>query len=144
MLGALERLDDHTRKAVDRIVDGTRGGRALRLNLMISYSGREELLCAIRALARDTAAGQIDPESIDESALEERLYTAGLPDPDLLIRTSGEFRISNFMLWQSAYAELVFLEEHWPDVDRRSLWRAVEIYASRDRRYGGAIDATQT
>ena len=81
---------------------------------------------------------------VDEDALAARLYAPDLPDPDLLIRTSGELRLSNFLLWQSAYAEMVFIDDAWPDVDRRTLWRAVETYARRDRRYGGAVDRPET
>jgi undecaprenyl diphosphate synthase len=81
----------------------------------------------------------LSPEAVDERLFADRLFTADLPDPDLIIRTSGEQRLSNFLLWQSAYAELVFLDTLWPDFDRRHLWHACEIYASRDRRYGGAV-----
>lgn len=136
VLGALERLDGPTRKAVDAIVDGTRGGTAMRLNLMISYSGREELLCAIRALAREVAVGRIAPAAIDERAVERHLLTAGLPDPDLLIRTSGEFRISNFMLWQLAYTEMHLASVLWPEFTREDLFRAVLDYQGRERRFG--------
>ena len=83
--------------------------------------------------------GELAPQALDEAAFTQRLFTAGMPDPDLIIRTSGEQRISNFLLWQAAYAELVFTDVLWPDVDRRHLWAAVETYARRDRRYGGAL-----
>lgn len=136
VLGALHRLDEGTRRAVDAIVEGTRGGTALRLNLMISYSGREEILRAIRDLARDSAAGRLDPETIDEAVLEERLFTAGLPDPDLLIRTSGEFRISNFLLWQLAYTEIHVTPVLWPEFTREHLFEAVRDYQGRERRFG--------
>lgn len=108
----------------------------MRLNLMISYSGREELLCAIRALAREVAVGRIAPAAIDERAVERHLLTAGLPDPDLLIRTSGEFRISNFMLWQLAYTEMHLASVLWPEFTREDLFRAVLDYQGRERRFG--------
>lgn len=136
VLGELHRLDSGTRAAVDSITEGTRGGDALRLNLMISYSGREELLRAIRAMARDAAAGRLDPESIDESCLERELFTAGLPDPDLLIRTSGELRISNFLLWQLAYTEIHVTPVLWPDFTREHLFEAVLDFQGRERRFG--------
>lgn len=136
VLGALDRLDDGTRKAVDAIVDGTRGGDALRLNLMISYSGREELLRAVRAIAREAVEKGLDPESIDEAVVERELFTAGLPDPDLLIRTSGEFRISNFLLWQLAYTEIHVAPVLWPEFTREDLFKAVLDYQGRERRFG--------
>lgn len=136
VLGELHRLDEGTRKAVDAIVEGTRGGDGMRLNLMISYSGREELLRAVRALARDAAAGRLDPEAIDEAVLEEQLFTAGLPDPDLLIRTSGELRISNFLLWQLAYTEIHVTPVLWPEFTREHLFQAVLDFQGRERRFG--------
>ncbi|MFQ5538389.1 MAG: isoprenyl transferase [Gemmatimonadota bacterium] len=136
VLGDTERMDEATRRAVDEIVKGTRGGTALRLNLMISYGGREELTRAVRILARRVAAGELTPEEIDEDAVEGALFTAGLPDPDLLIRTSGEYRISNFMLWQLAYTELYVTPILWPDFSRESLFEAILDYQSRERRFG--------
>lgn len=136
VLGELERLDEGTRGAVDAMCTGTRGGEALRLNLMISYSGREELLRAVRALARAAAAGELDPAAIDGPRLEAELFTAGLPDPDLLIRTSGEQRISNFLLWQLAYTEIHTSDVLWPDFQRDDLFRALLDYQTRDRRFG--------
>ena len=99
---------------------------------------RAEIVDAAKALALDVAAGRVDPSKVDERVLTRYLDEPEMPDVDLFLRTSGEQRTSNFLLWQSAYAEMVFLDTLWPDVDRRDLWRAVEIYASRDRRYGGA------
>lgn len=136
VLGELHRLDTGTRAAIDAIMEGTRGGEAMRLNLMISYSGREELLRAIRAVARDAAAGRLDPESIDDATLERELFTAGLPDPDLLIRTSGELRISNFLLWQLAYTEIHVSPVLWPDFTREHLFEAVLDFQGRERRFG--------
>lgn len=136
VLGDLSRMDATTRSAIDEIVEGTRGGCELRLNLMISYGGREELLRAARLLAERVERGEIDAASIDERAVEEVLFTRGLPHPDLLIRTSGEHRISNFMLWQLAYTELHITPVLWPDFGREHLFEAVLDYQRRDRRFG--------
>ncbi len=136
VLGELDRIDGATRKAVGTIVDGTRGGTALRLNLMISYGGREELVRSARELARRVAAGELDADDIDADTLESTLFTAGLPDPDLLIRTSGEYRISNFLLWQMAYTEMHISDVFWPDFDREHLFEAILDYQARDRRFG--------
>jgi len=141
VLGDLDRIDDRTRRAVDTIVDGTLGGTALRLNLMISYGAREEIVRAARILAESVARGELLPEQIDAEAISARLFTAGLPDPDLLIRTSGEYRLSNFMLWQLAYTELHISPVLWPDFDRESLFEAVLDYQKRERRFG-SVEAT--
>lgn len=136
VLGELDRVDRATRRAVDTIMEGTRGGDKLRLNLMISYGGREELVRSARELARRVAEGSLRPEDIDEDVMRSTLFTAGVPDPDLLIRTSGEYRISNFLLWQLAYTELHISPVLWPDFTREHLWRAVEDYQRRERRFG--------
>ena len=136
VLGDLERVDRPTRRAVDAIVDGTRGGTSLRLNLMISYGGREELLRAARLLAERVRRGDLEPDEIDERAVEGVLFTRGLPNPDLLVRTSGEHRISNFMLWQLAYTELHITPVLWPDFGREELFEAVLDFQRRERRFG--------
>ena len=136
VLGELERLSNSTRRAVDGIMEGTADGSTLRLNLMISYSGREEILRAVRALAREVADGKKDPSDIDDSSFQEALFTAGLPDPDLLIRTSGELRISNFMLWQLAYTEIHITSVLWPDFTRQDFYAAILDYQKRERRFG--------
>jgi undecaprenyl diphosphate synthase len=116
----------------------TRDNKVLTLTMCVNYGGRAEIVDAAQALALDVAAGRVDPAKVDERLLTRYLDEPDMPDVDLFLRTSGEQRTSNFLLWQSAYAEMVFLDTLWPDVDRRDLWRAVEIYAGRDRRYGGA------
>ena len=136
VLGDLDRVDDATRAAVDEIVEGTEGGGALRLNLMISYGGREELLRAARVIARRVETGELEADAIDADVLEGALFTAGLPNPDLLIRTSGEHRISNFMLWQLAYTELHISPVYWPDFDREDLFEAILDFQRRERRFG--------
>ena len=136
VLGDLERIDAPTRSAVDAIVSKTRGGTALRLNLMISYGGREEILRAARILADRVAQGSLSVEDIDEDELAGALFTQGAPNPDLLIRTSGEYRISNFMLWQLAYTELYITDVLWPDFDREHLFDAILNFQRRERRFG--------
>ena len=116
----------------------TRDNDVLTLTMCVNYGGRAELADAARTLAREVAAGRLDPEKIDEQRFARALYRPDLPDADLVWRTSGEQRLSNFMLWQAAYSEMVFTDVLWPDVDRIALWRAIEIYAERDRRFGGA------
>jgi undecaprenyl diphosphate synthase len=111
----------------------------LTLQFCCNYGGRAEILDATAAIARDVAAGKLRPDKIDEDLFHRYLDEPDIPDVDLWVRSSGEQRLSNFLLWQSAYAELVFLDTLWPDFDRRHLWHACEIYASRDRRFGGAI-----
>lgn len=136
VLGELDRLSAATRRAVDGITEATAGGKNLRLNLMISYSGRKEILRAVRLLAGEVARGVRTPEDIDDHVFEEALFTCGLPDPDLLIRTSGEMRISNFMLWQLAYTEIHITPVLWPDFTRQDLFAAVLDYQKRERRFG--------
>jgi undecaprenyl diphosphate synthase len=116
----------------------TRDNDVLTLTMCVNYGGRAEIADAARLLALDVAAGRLDPDKVDERVLTRYLDEPDMPDVDLFLRTSGEQRTSNFLLWQSAYAEMVFLDALWPDVDRRDLWHAVELYAARDRRYGGA------
>ena len=116
----------------------TRANRALTLTMCVNYGSRAELADAAAALAADAVAGNVDPAKVDARVLARYLDEPGLPDVDMFWRTSGEQRLSNFMLWQSAYAEMVFSDVAWPDVDRRHLWAAVEEYAGRTRRYGSA------
>jgi undecaprenyl diphosphate synthase len=114
------------------------GNSVLTLQFCVNYGARAEIADAAAAIATDVAAGKLQPEKINEKVLARYLDEPEMPDVDLFVRSSGEQRLSNFLLWQSAYAELVFLDTLWPDFDRRHLWHACEIYASRDRRYGGA------
>jgi undecaprenyl diphosphate synthase len=115
----------------------TRGNSRIDVNICINYGARAEILQAIRSLARQVAAGELSADRIDEDRFESALLTAGVPDPDLLIRTSGEQRISNFMLWQCAYAELVFVDTLWPDFGKEHLEQAIAEFRRRERRYGG-------
>ncbi|MBI4944508.1 MAG: isoprenyl transferase [Actinobacteria bacterium] len=119
----------------------TKDNTVCTLTMCVNYGGRAEIADAARAIAREAAAGRLDPEKVDERTVARFLDEPDMPDVDMFLRTSGEQRTSNFLLWQSAYAELVFMDVLWPDVDRRTLWQAVDDYARRDRRYGGAVDA---
>ena len=126
-------LSQRLEKAVER----TAANERLTLVIALSYGSRAEITGAARRLAAKAAAGEMDPSAIDESVLAAELQTAGLPELDLLIRTSGELRLSNFLLWQAAYAELLFLDTLWPDFDEQTFADALNIYAARDRRFGG-------
>jgi undecaprenyl diphosphate synthase len=119
----------------------TADNTVLTLTMCVNYGGRLELTDAVRSIAEDVAAGRIKPSGINERTIARALYVPELPDVDLFIRSSGEQRISNFLLWQSAYAEFVFQDVLWPDFDRTTLWAAIEEYVGRDRRFGGAVDA---
>jgi undecaprenyl diphosphate synthase len=136
VLGDLDRMEEGTRKAVDRIREGTADGHRLRLNLMISYSGRGEILRATRSLARKVQEGGLDPDAIGEEEFAAELFTRDIPDPDLLIRTSGELRISNFLLWQLAYTEIHISPVLWPEFTREHFFAALLDYQSRERRFG--------
>ncbi len=136
VIGELAKLSPPARTAVDRIMAATAAGTKLRLNLFISYGARSELARAARALAEEVAAGRLAPEAIDEAAVAARLLTHDCPDPDLLIRTSGERRISNFLLWQVAYAELFISPVLWPDFGAEQLCEALTDFQRRDRRFG--------
>ena len=136
VLGELDRLTPAAAAAVNRVVSETAHNDTLRLNLFISYGGRAELVRAAQLLARDAVEGRLSPESIDEAEFRQRLFTADTPDPDLLIRTSGEQRLSNFLLWQVAYAELYISPVLWPDFGRRELFEAILDFQNRERRFG--------
>src|SRR5579862_8636735 len=128
-IGRLEALPAFVRSELDSVIAATASNRGMQLNLAINYGGRAELVDAVRALVEDGG-------EIDEASISARLYTAGMPDPDLLIRTSGEMRVSNFLLWQIAYAELYVTETLWPDFSRAELLRALLDYQKRERRFG--------
>ena len=138
MLGDRARLSADIVALIDNAEKLTADNTGLGLNIALSYGARSEIVQAARRIAEDVAAGKLSPAAIDEDALQSRLDTDGIPDPDLLIRTSGECRISNFLLWQIAYAELVFTDVLWPDFDRAHLVDALEEFSRRDRRYGRA------
>jgi undecaprenyl diphosphate synthase len=122
----------------------TKHNQVLDLVMCVNYGGRAEIVDAVTRIAEDVAAGRLKPKGVNERSIAARLDEPDVPDVDLFVRTPGEQRLSNFLLWQSAYAEFVFLDELWPDVDRTTLWRALDTYARRDRRYGGAVDTPQS
>jgi undecaprenyl diphosphate synthase len=135
-IGNLAALPSRARRQLDETIEATAGNKRMVLTLALSYGGRQELLDAVRTIATQAASGQIDPQSISEEDIAKALWTSAMPDPDLRIRTSGEQRISNFMLWQISYAELIFLPVLWPDFSKKDLVEALEEYAQRERRIG--------
>lgn len=140
VVGRPDGLDPSVRSALATALEATASCRGMVFSVALNYSGRAEIADAARSLAREAAAGSLDPESIDEDAVARRLYTADLPDPDLLIRTSGELRISNFLLWQIAYSEIHVTPVLWPDFRCRHFLEALLDYQSRERRYGGVLE----
>ncbi len=136
MIGRRDGLPAEVLRELDENVRLTAANTGMGLCLAINYGGRTELVDAMRQLARQAQAGQLDPEAIDEEQIHQALYTAGIPDPDLLIRTAGEMRLSNFLLWQISYAELWVTARCWPDFDRASLEEALRDYGRRERRFG--------
>ena len=138
VIGRVRELAADTARAFQRVVRATADNTGLTLVVALNYGGRGELTEAARSIAVDVAAGKLSADDVNEDAIAQRLYTAGMPDPDLLIRTSGEFRISNFLLWQIAYSELWITATLWPDFSRTELLRAVVDYQKRDRRFGGS------
>ena len=136
IVGREQDLPKEVRAAIAETKEYLSGSTGLQLNLALSYGGRKELVDAVRRLLEDARTRGLAPESVDDVMLSSYLYTAGLPDPDLLIRTSGEMRLSNFMLWQLAYTELWITEHLWPDFRRKHLYEAVADYQQRERRYG--------
>jgi undecaprenyl diphosphate synthase len=137
-IGRIESLPEAVQSELQSVIDQTAGNRGMRLNLAINYGGRTELVDAVNSMLENARnEGNLDVLEITEEAIAEHLYTAGQKDPDLLIRTSGEMRVSNFLLWQIAYAELYVTETLWPDFSRRDLLGAISDYQSRERRFGG-------
>jgi len=136
VIGDREELPGDVERAVREAIDKTSGNNGMVLTLALSYGARRELLRAAAGLASDLAAGRVREDEVSENLFAGYLYTAGIPDPDLLIRTSGEMRISNFLLWQIAYSELYFTDVNWPDFGREEFYHALDNYQSRERRYG--------
>jgi undecaprenyl diphosphate synthase len=135
-IGQLDRLPAKTRALIERIKARTANNTTMTLVLALSYGGREEIVTAARSLATDAVEGKISPSDIDAELFASRLQTAGIPDPDLLVRTSGEMRVSNFLLWQISYAEIVIVKKFWPDFRQGDLFETVEEYQRRHRRFG--------
>ncbi len=139
-IGEISRLPPSTQVALAKLEEETAANDGMTLNLALSYGGREEIVRAAKILAEASRAGEIDPAAIDEATFAQHLFTHDHPDPDLVIRTSGEVRLSNFLLWQSAYAELVFVDAHWPEFTREHFATALRTYACRSRRFGATGD----
>jgi undecaprenyl diphosphate synthase len=135
-IGRLDELPSGVRRALDALIERTQSNDQMRLTFALSYGGRSELVDATRRIARAAEAGHLDPDGIDEKTLESHLYAPDLPDPDLLIRTGDERRVSNFLLWQLAYTEFYFAETLWPDFSKRHLVEALLAYQRRERRFG--------
>ena len=136
VIGQLDRLPEKTRALIERIKARTADHTTMTLVLALSYGGREEIVSAARSLAADAVAGTLTPDQIDADLFASRLQTAGIPDPDLLVRTSGEMRVSNFLLWQISYAEIVIVKKFWPDFRQGDLFETVKEYQRRHRRFG--------
>ena len=137
VIGDISKLDADIRSRIAELEEATKGNGGLNFQIAINYGSRDELVLAVRHLSRDVKEGRLDPDEIDERRIERYLDTHDIPDPDLLIRTSGEQRLSNYLLWQLAYTEFYFTDVPWPDFTKEELVRAIEHYNARDRRFGG-------
>jgi undecaprenyl diphosphate synthase len=144
IIGCLKDLPSVAQREMQSAMEQTAGNTGLNLNLALSYGGRQEILDAVRGVATSIKAGYLSPEKIDSAAFEEHLYTSGMADPELVIRTSGEARISNFLLWQSAYSELVISNAMWPEFRSRELYLALLDYQARERRFGLVSEQLKT
>jgi undecaprenyl diphosphate synthase len=142
-IGRLEYLPDLVLDEVNVTLEETRKNTGLTLVLALNYGSRAEIVDAVQAIAQKAKRGELDPRDIGESTISDHLYTAGMPDPDLLVRTAGEMRVSNYLLWQISYAELVVSDVLWPDFRKEDLYSAIREFAGRNRRFG-ALDHTNT
>jgi undecaprenyl diphosphate synthase len=136
VIGNRSDLPKEANAVLEQGVELTKDNTLLTLIVALSYGSRDEILRAVHSLAKDVKSGSLDPDDINETLFEARLDTVGIPDPDLIIRTSGEYRISNYLLWQSAYAEYFFAEELWPDFHKQEYYKALLSYTQRERRFG--------
>src|SRR4051812_28976020 len=143
MLGRRDEIPEQVLRELDKTVEMSRTNTGLWLNLAINYGGRAEIADAVRSIAGKVAAGDLLPDDVDETTIAEHLYTSSAPDPDLLVRTAGEMRISNFLLWQISYAEIWVTDKCWPEFDESTLHEAISAYASRKRSFGGLGDETR-
>jgi undecaprenyl diphosphate synthase len=144
VIGEMHRLPQKVERVLRDCMELTKENNGLMLNLALSYSGQWDILQACRTIAADVQAGTLQPEAIDEQCMASYLSTAGIPDPELLIRTSGEFRLSNFLLWQSAYSEIHYTSIYWPDFRREQLYEALYDFQQRERRFGQTSEQLQT
>lgn len=136
VLGDISRLDEGLQKSINKIMEKTKNNTGLTLNIAFNYGGRDEIVKATQKIATRVQNGEITVDDINEALLSENLYTAGQPDPDLLIRPGGEQRISNYLLWQLAYTEFLFISKYWPDFSTEDLDQAIEIFRQRNRKFG--------
>lgn len=143
VIGELQRLDEDIRSRIAELEEATKENGGLNFQIAINYGSRDEIVRAVRKLAADCAKGKVNAEDIDEQVFEGYLDTHDIPDPDLMIRTSGELRLSNYLLWQLAYTEFYFTDVLWPDFSKEELIKAIEHYNARDRRYGGVKEGTR-
>jgi undecaprenyl diphosphate synthase len=141
VIGQIARFSPDIVSMIEDAEAATRDNPRITLTIALSYGGRAEIVAAVRSIAAQVACGKLDPEAVDEECIARHLFTADIPDPDLLIRTSGEQRISNFLLWQCAYSELVFTKTLWPDFSERDLEQAIDEFCGRERRYGASVGA---
>ena len=137
VLGDITRLSESMQKSINKCMERTKENTGIIFNIALNYGGRAEIVNAVKKIAEQVKEGKIQCEEIDENTISENLYTKGQPDPDLLIRTSGELRTSNFLPWQIVYSEFIFVEKHWPDFSEEDLIRAIEEYQKRNRKFGG-------
>ena len=137
VLGDISALDEKLQQKIVELEEKSKNNTGLNFQVALNYGSRDEMLRAIKSIAKDCADGKMNPEDINEQSVYDRLDTADIPDPDLLIRTSGEQRLSNFLLWQLAYSEFYFTDVLWPDFNKNELIKAIEHYGNRDRRFGG-------
>ena len=136
ILGDISRLEIGLQNSINKIIDKTKKNTGITLNIAFNYGGRAEILRATKHIAEEVHEGKLDLEKIDEKCIENHLYTKGQPDPDILIRTSGEIRISNFLLWQLAYTEFIFIDKYWPDFNENDIEESIRIFQKRHRKFG--------
>ena len=136
IIGSKNGLSERMKKSIDKSMEKTKNNTGIVFNIALNYGGREELLHAMKNIATHVKEGNLDPKDITEKDISDNLYTAGQPDPDLLIRTSGELRLSNFLPWQLTYSEFIFVEKNWPDFTEKDLDSAIEAYQKRTRKFG--------
>ncbi len=137
VLGDIEVLEEGLKKSIKKAIERTKSNTGLTLSIALNYGGRAEIVMAMKKIAHQVKNGLLNPEDISESTIESNLYTVGNPDPDLLIRTSGELRTSNFLPWQLVYSEFCFIEKYWPDFNNEDIEDAIHIYQKRNRKFGG-------
>lgn len=137
VLGDLDRLDSGLRDSIEKVVKQSSNNTGLTLNIAFNYGGRDEITKAVKQISKNVESGKLKVDEIDEQVISNNLYTSGEPDPDLLIRPGGEFRISNFLLWQLAYTEFLFIDKYWPDFSEEDLLGAIAMFQNRNRRFGG-------